>query len=68
MDMTTIAIPQKLKREVMELGNKGETYSDILARVLEAARQKMLYDILMSDENTITIDEAIAEHKRRWPE
>ena len=35
MENTTIAIPNELKKKIKEFGNKGETYSDIIARLLD---------------------------------
>jgi len=63
---TTIAISNKIKEEIKEFGNKGETYSEIIARLLESARKRMLHDLLMNEENTVTIEEALADAKKRW--
>jgi len=63
---TTIAIEQELKEKIMEFGSKGETYSQILRRLLESARKRQLHDLLMSEENTIPIEEALSEAKKRW--
>ena len=56
----TIAIPKSLKEEIMEFGNKGETCSDIIKRLVKSAKERQLHDLLMSDENTISIEEALA--------
>ena len=63
---TTIAISNKIKEEIKEFGNKGETYSEILARLLESARKRQLHDLLMNEEDTVTIKEAITNAKKRW--
>ena len=65
-ESTTIAITKELKEKMSEFGNKGETYSQILSRLLESARQRQLHDLLMSEEETISIDEAILNAKKRW--
>lgn len=66
MEITTIAIPKQMKQEIIEFGNKGETYSDIIARLLESARQRQLQDLLMSEEDTVPIEKALKNAKKRW--
>jgi len=65
--ITTIAIPMKLKEQIQEYGMKGESYGDILGRLLQSARERMLRDCLMNETNCITIEEAIARAKKKWP-
>ena len=67
MEMTTIAILPELKERIQEFGNKGETYSQIIARLLESARKRQLHDLLMNEENTISIEEARKELNEKWP-
>lgn len=67
MEMTTIALSKELKKQISEFGNKGETFSNILQRLLQSAQQRLFYDILMSNEGCITIEEAIAEANKKWP-
>ena len=67
MENTTIAVSKELKEKISEFGNKGETFSDILLRLLKSAEQRLLQDVLMSREGCITIEEAIAEANKRWP-
>jgi predicted CopG family antitoxin len=66
MDNTTIAIKRDLKEKIMEFGNKGESYSEIIERLIESARERQLHDLLMSDENTIPIGEALRKAKKEW--
>ncbi len=66
MDNTTIAIRRDLKEKIMEFGNKGESYSKIIERFIESARERQLHDLLMSEENTIPIGEAIYRAKKQW--
>ena len=67
MDNTTIAIRRDLKEKIMEFATKKESYSDVIERLLKSAEQRLLQDVLMSDEGCITIEEAIAEAERKWP-
>lgn len=66
MENTTIAIPVDLKEQIQEFGIKGEKYSDILLRLLKSAKQRQLHDLLMNEEDTISIDEALSNAKRQW--
>ena len=66
MTITTIAIDSELKEKIQEFGNKGETYSKIIVRLLESAKQRQLQDLLMNSEGFISIEEAITRHKEKW--
>jgi len=66
MENTTIAISTEVKESIMEFGNKGETYSEILRRILKSAKERQLHDLLMSEEGTVPIGEALTNAKKRW--
>lgn len=66
MENTTIAVSNEIKEKIKEFGTKGETYSEVIARLLESARKRQLQDLLMSEEDTISIEEAISNSKKRW--
>lgn len=66
MENTTIAVSTEVKESIMEFGNKGETYSEILKRVLKSARERQLHDLLMSEEGTVPVEEALTNAKKRW--
>ena len=66
MENTTIAISREVKEGIIEFGNKGETYSNILKRLIKSARERQLHDLLMSDENTVSIEEARKEVEKKW--
>ena len=66
MESTTIAITKEVKDTIIEFGNKGETYSEILRRLLKSARERQLHDLLMNEEDTISIEEASTHAKKRW--
>lgn len=63
---TTIAITSDLKQKISELGNKGETYADVIARLITSAKKRQLQDLLMNEEDSISIEEAISNAKKRW--
>ena len=63
---TTISISQEIKNQLKEFGNKGETYDKIIARILAGAKERQLQEILMSEEGTITVKEALDKAKKKW--
>jgi len=67
MENTTIAVSREIRDKISGFGNKGESFSDILSRLLASAEQRLLDDILMSREGCVTIEEAIREAEGRWP-
>lgn len=66
MENTTIAIPKILRDDIKEFGNKSETFSDILFKLLRSAKQRQFHDLLMSDKGCVTIEEAMDEADRKW--
>ncbi len=59
--------PDTVKEGIIEFGNKGETYSEILKRILKSAKERQLHDLLMSEEGTISIEDARKELNKKWP-
>ncbi|MDP3026895.1 MAG: antitoxin VapB family protein [Nanoarchaeota archaeon] len=66
MEKTTIAISRDIKMQMQEFGYKGESYSDLIKRLIESAKQRQLQELLMDEKDTVTIEEALAEAKKRW--
>lgn len=66
MENSTIALTNEVKEKIKEFGNKGETYSKIIMRLLESAKERQLHDLLFNEANTISIDEALSNAKKRW--
>lgn len=66
MENTTIAISKDLKEKISTFGNKGESYSDIIERIYEAAVKTQIRELLMGEENTISAKEALEKAKKRW--
>ena len=64
---TTIALSMKVKEGIQEYGMKGESYSEIIARLLKSANERLISDVLMNTEGCITIEEARAELNKKWP-
>jgi len=66
MEKTTIAITNDVKEQIQEFGFKGETYSDIILRLVKSAKKRQLNDLLMNEDDTISIDEALSNAKKQW--
>jgi predicted CopG family antitoxin len=63
---TTIAISNDIRDKIKEFGQKGETYDEIIARLLESAKNRQLQELLMDETDCIPIEEALARAKKRW--
>ena len=68
MQNTTIAINPKVKAEIDQFGIKGESYSEIISRLIKSAKERQLNDLLMNEDDCISIEEALANAKKRWQE
>ena len=66
MEHTTIAIKKDVKEKIMEFATKKESYSEVIERLLESAKERQLHDLLMSDKNTITIEKALKKAEKKW--
>ena len=63
---TTISISQEIREKIKEFGNKGETYTDILEKLYESAKQRQLQDLLMVESNCIPVKDALNKAKKQW--
>ena len=63
---STIAVPAELKEELREWGSKGESYADILSRLLKKLKERQLEEFLMDDTDCVPIEQALAEAKQKW--
>ena len=64
--MTTIAIPEELKQELIGFGSKGETYADIVQRLLTSAKERQLQELLMDESDCVPMGEALTKARKRW--
>ncbi|MBT5342602.1 hypothetical protein HOA91_04915 [Candidatus Woesearchaeota archaeon] len=55
---TTIQISNETKNLIGTFGTKKDTYETIIKRMYDMAVKEQLRQFLMSDENTITLEEA----------
>ena len=63
---TTISISKKLKEDLAQYGNKGESFDNIVERLMEDARELRFKKQLFEGETFITIDEALKRTKEQW--
>ncbi|MBI2137154.1 hypothetical protein HYU12_01400 [Candidatus Woesearchaeota archaeon] len=63
---TTISISVELKDKLRNLGRAGDSYEDVIRRMYEMTRKNMLMAYLYDLSDSVTIDEAIAEARKKW--
>ena len=63
---TTIAISTRIRDEIKDFGNKGETYDDILSKLLKSAQERQLQDLLMDTSDSVPVSEALNRAKKKW--
>lgn len=63
---TTIAISTQIRDEIKNFGNKGETYDDILSKLLKSAQERQLQELLMDTSDSIPVSEALNKAKKKW--
>jgi len=66
METTTIAIKKELREKIIEFGLKGETYSDIIERILESAKKRQIQDLLMDEKGFVHVKDALERAKAKW--
>ena len=66
MEHTTIAVSNEVKEKIKEFGSKGETYSEIIKRLIESAKKRQLQELLMNEKDTISIEDAMTNAKKKW--
>jgi predicted CopG family antitoxin len=64
---TTISVSQKLKENICDLKQAGESCDDVINRMYEVTRKQILQDHVYDTENSIPIKEAIKQAKQKWP-
>ena len=63
---TTLSVTEDIRDMVKAFGNKGETYSEILRKLLESAKKQQLQDFLMDTRNTAPVRDALFRAKKQW--
>ena len=63
---TTIAVSIEVRDQIKEFGKKGERYDEILARLLNSAKERQLQELLMDEKGTVPVSVALDKAKKRW--
>ena len=64
--MTTISISKELKDNLRNLGRVGETYEDVIQRMYELTKKQILINFLYDRSDSVPIEEAISQAKKKW--
>ncbi|MBI3036713.1 hypothetical protein HYY73_03080 [Candidatus Woesearchaeota archaeon] len=63
---TTISISSDLREKLRNLGRAGDSYEDVIRRMYEMTHRNLLMTYLYDKSDSLTIDEAIAEARKKW--
>ena len=64
---TTISISHDTKNKLRNLGRAGESYDDVITKMYAVARKHMLMTFLYDEEDSVDVDEAITQARKKWP-
>lgn len=67
MEISTIQLSKETKKKISSFGNKGESYEDILKKIYSMALKEQVRQFLMSEEDSITLEEFKKEINKKWP-
>ena len=65
--VTTISLSEEMKGKPKHLGKAGDSYDYIIRRMYEATKKQLLMQYLYDDSDSIGIDEAVENARKRWP-
>lgn len=63
---TTIAISEETRDQIKKFGSKGETYEEIIARLLNSAKERQLQELLMDEKGTSNVRDALKRARKQW--
>jgi predicted CopG family antitoxin len=66
MENTTIAITKDAQKMLKIFGNKGESYTEIIFKLCNSAKDRQIQDLLMNEKDTVSIEDALTRAKKRW--
>ncbi len=64
--VTTISISNEMKEKLRHLGKSGESYEDIIKKMYNMTKSNILLQYLYDESDSVSIDEAISESRKRW--
>ena len=65
--VTTISLSEEMREKLKHLGKAGDSYDDIVRRMYEATKKNLIMQYLYDDSDSVGIDEAIKDARKRWP-
>jgi predicted CopG family antitoxin len=63
---TTISISVEMKEKLRNLGRAGDSYDDVIRKMYEVTKKNLLMTYLYDESDSVSIDEAIAESRKKW--
>lgn len=63
---TTISVSTRIRDQIKEYGNKGETYDEILEKLIRSAKERQIQELLMDTSDSIPVKEALEKAKKKW--
>ena len=63
---TTISISSEMKERLRNLGRAGDSYEDIIRKMYDLTSKQILINYLYDTSDSVSIDEAIDEAKKKW--
>ena len=61
-----MAVTKEIRNKIREFGAKGETYTEILAKLYKSAKERQLHDLLLDKSDSVSVDSAFNRAKKRW--
>ena len=63
---STIQLSKETKALISSFGTKEDTYEDIIKRVYKLAVKEQLREFIMSSEETVPVEKALARARKKW--
>lgn len=65
---STISLSLEMKEKLKHLGKTGESYEDVIRRMYDATKAQLLAQYLYDESDSVDINDAIKDAKKRWQE